>query len=302
MNTHPSPIALFTYNRPLHTGMTIDALKENGLAPESELYVFSDGPALPEDKARTAEVRDLLRSVDGFKRVHVVERDRNMGLAGNIVDGVSRVVGEHGRAIVLEDDVVTSPYFLQYMNEALSLYEKEEGVWHISAYNYPVAADGIPETFFFRVAFCWGWGTWGRAWGRFEKDAKALYGRFSRADIKRFDVDGCYDFWSQVRDNRKGRIDTWAVFWYAAVFLNGGLCLTPARSLVSNIGHDSTGMHCGTTGCFSTQPAAGPVTYFERDVRESGVAVERIKAFYRGIRPSFAERAGGFFKRFVKRR
>ncbi len=113
---NPAPIVLFTYNRPWHTRQTVEALKKNEFSQESELFIFSDGWKSDEDKPKVLEVRKYLKSIDGFKKINIIERDRNWGLANNIIDGVTKIVNEYGKVIVLEDDLITSPYFLKFMN------------------------------------------------------------------------------------------------------------------------------------------------------------------------------------------
>src|SRR5690348_17752623 len=106
-----APIALFVYNRPEHTRRTVEALRHNRLAGHSRLDVFADGPKVPGD-ANVAAVRAYIRGIDGFASVSIHEREANAGLARSIIDGVTRVCEECDRVIVLEDDMVTTPWFL----------------------------------------------------------------------------------------------------------------------------------------------------------------------------------------------
>src|SRR3989339_698479 len=133
-----SPIVLFVYNRLEHTRKTIEALQKNELAKDSELFLYSDGPKNEENIKKVNEVRKYINSIDGFKKVKIVEREINFGLARSIIAGVTDIVNKYGKIIVLEDDIVTSPYFLTFMNDALCLYENEEKVMHISGYFFPV--------------------------------------------------------------------------------------------------------------------------------------------------------------------
>ena len=149
-----APITLFTYNRLWHTQQTIEALRNNELADVSELFLFSDGPKSEADREKVQSVREYLKSVTGFKKVAVVERDRNLGLAQSIISGVTEFVNKYGRVIVLEDDMLTSPFFLRFMNDALEFYKDEEKVISIHGYMYPVKAE-LPETFFLKGADCW---------------------------------------------------------------------------------------------------------------------------------------------------
>lgn len=146
---HFAPIALFVYNRPEHTRRTLKFLKQNLLADESRLFIFSDGAKDGNHLHEVAEVREIIKSVDGFKSVEVIERKTNLGLADSIIEGVSMLTGKYGKVIVFEDDLITSPYTLQYFNDALNCYQKEDKVMHIGAYMYPIETEGLPETFFF---------------------------------------------------------------------------------------------------------------------------------------------------------
>lgn len=244
----PAPVSLFAYNRPWHTQQTIEALQKNDMAQISKLFIFSDGPKNPQEKSTVQSVRSYLKEVQGFKEVHIIEREKNLGLADNIVDGVNQIVNEYGKIIVLEDDCITAPCFLNFINEALEFYQEEKKVWHISGWNYPIDSEGLPDTFLWRVMNCWGWGTWADRWKQYSRDPLVLKETFSKEDIKRFNLDGVHNFWEQVTGNAEGRITTWAIFWYSTIFQKAGLCLNATRSLVQNIGHDGSGTHCGNIG------------------------------------------------------
>lgn len=285
-----APITLFVYNRPVHTRWTVEALQKNALAKDSDLIIFSDAPKNSDAAEAVLEVREFIRQIGGFKSVKIVERDKNWGLANSIIDGVTKVVNESGRIIVLEDDLVTSPYFLSFMNEALETYKDDEKVMHISGYMFPINNGDMQETFFLRTASCWGWATWSRAWRYFEKNPQKLLSEYSEQTISRFNMDSAYNFWLQVEQNEKGLIDTWAIFWYASVFQKGGLCLHPKFSMVSNIGHDETGLHCGKSDTFSVQLASKPIAHFERNLVEDVLALKRTQAFFLPVKPAFVSR------------
>lgn len=279
-----APIILFTYNRPWHTLQTLQALQENDLANQSILYVYSDGPkenATEEDLKKIEEVRTLAKSRQWCKEVILVERDRNWGLADNIVDGVTRVVNEYGKIIVLEDDIVTSKGFLRYMNEALEVYENEERVMHVSGYIFPVTKK-LPNTFFYNATSCWGWGTWKRAWSHFNTDAQKLLEELdSKHNIFHFNIDGSYNFYDQLKANTDGRLKTWAIKWHTSVYLKNGLCLHPFPSLVENIGMDGSGVHCGVDNSYNTQPA-NYIQVHKIKLSESKSARKAVKKFHSG--------------------
>ncbi len=151
----PAPIALFVFRRLEHVQLTVEALAANELASESELYIFCDGPRSAHDEAAVSEVRNYVKTVAGFAQVTVIEREKNIGLAQSIISGVTDVVSRHGRVIVVEDDLITSNFFLRYMNDGLRLYEHDERVASIHGYIYPISRP-VADTFFLRGADCWG--------------------------------------------------------------------------------------------------------------------------------------------------
>jgi len=277
---NPAPVALFVHNRPAHTERTLRALRANDLASETELYVFSDGPRRPEAAHAVAEVRSLLRNLAGFKRVVVRERERNMGLAENTIAGLTEVISEHGRVIMVEDDNVASPHFLRYMNDGLSVYERDEDVISILCYIYPVGAP-LPETFFIRGADTWGWATWKRGWDLFERDGQKLLDEIqARGAAREFNFGGAYNFLGLLKDQIRGRNDSWSIRWYASAFLKNKLTLYPGRSLVKNIGFDATGTHCSVdTDALDVDVADRPVKVERQAIRENPEA-RRLMARY----------------------
>ncbi len=240
--TRKAPIAVFLYNRPMHARDILECLNRDPIAAESPVTIYCDGPKHADHEAQVVETRRVAREfAPGEARI--VERDENFGLARSIITGVTEQCEEHGRVIVLEDDLQLSQAALGYFNDALDHYEDEDRVMHVAGYIYPVDAQ-LPETFFYREASCWGWATWARAWAKFEPDARKLLSQLRRSGrVREFDIDGTYDYERMLYLQWRGKIDSWAVRWYASVFLNEGLCLHPARALVSNHGLDGSGVH-----------------------------------------------------------
>ena len=237
-----APIALFVYNRLAHTQQTVRALLANELSAQSDLFIFSDGPKDGVDPD-VDKVRAYLRTITGFKRVVLIEAPKNKGLANSIIDGVTQVVNEYGRIIVVEDDLVTAPCFLRYMNEALDVYEDKDQVACIHGYIYPIK--GLPEAFFIKGADCWGWATWKRSWALFERDGKKLHKQIiARGLAKEFDFNGTAGYMRMLKNQISGKNNSWAIRWYASAFINNRLCLYPGKSLVCNIGLDGSGTHC----------------------------------------------------------
>ena len=235
-----APILLFAYNRPEHFRRTLDALKTNELASESDLFIYSDG-ARPGDEEQVCEVRRIARQTSGFQSVFVVERSKNMGLASNIIDAVTDIINRCGKVIVLEDDLITSPYFLRFMNDGLTVYQNNPEVMNVQAHVL-YTKNVLPETFFIHFINSWGWGTWKRAWDMFEADGTKLLNQLqARSLTHRFDFDGKYPFTRMLQRQIEGKNNSWAIRWNASVFLCGGLSLNAGRSLVKNIGTDGSG-------------------------------------------------------------
>jgi glycosyltransferase involved in cell wall biosynthesis len=279
-----APIALFAYNRKDHLQSTIEALLKNQEARTSALYVFSDGARGANDEEAVAEVRRYIRKVEGFSDIRIIERQNNFGLSKSIITGVTSVCGEWGRVIVLEDDMIVSRYFLKFMNDALRLYEDCHEVISIHGYVYPVERE-LPETWFLRAAHCWGWATWQRGWDLFEPNGQRLLDEMGRRNLTaQFDFDGSYPYQQMLRDQVRGRNDSWAIRWYASAFLQGKLTLYPARSLVYNTGMDGSGVHCSVTNRYASEVADRPIVVEKMDAVENTDARSAIADFFRGMR------------------
>ena len=296
-----APIVLFTYNRLDHTKKTIEALQRNIYAKESSLFIYSDAPKTEKDAVSVQSVRDYLQTVDGFRAVWIIMREENWGLARNIMDGVTQIVNEYGKIIVLEDDIFTSKYFLKYMNDALTLYKDFPKVMSVSGYMYPIEKENLPETFFMHAGYCWGWATWRESWSFFKRDPKKLIQEFTKDDIYHFNLEGAADFWQQVIANEKGTLYTWAVFWESAIFQNHGLTLTPRDSLTFNMGMDGTGEHCGSTDLYNTIITDRAIQYFPLEIQELPLARERHHLFFEKQKPSFLRRLARKGKSGIKK-
>jgi hypothetical protein len=241
-----APICLFVFNRLDHTRRTVEALAKNPGASESDLFIFSDGPRNERDREAIAALRTYLKGITGFRRIEIKERAENLGLANSIITGVTEVVNSFGRVIVMEDDLVTSPYFLTYMNEALALYADDPKVASIHGYVYPV--EGLPETFFLKGADCWGWATWRGRWAHFNPDGAFLLKEIKARRLSgEFDFGGAYPYSRMLSQQVAGKNNSWAIRWHASAFLAEMVTLYPGRSLVFNIGTDDSGTHCSAT-------------------------------------------------------
>ncbi len=243
-----APIALFAYNRPDHIRKVLEELQKNQLAKQSELFVFSDGPKNASNMEKVTEVRQYLKAVNGFAQVNIVEQVQNLGLANSIISGVSDILDRFDKVIVIEDDLITSPSFLTFMNKALNIYQDNPKISSVSGYSLPLS---IPPDYLERVYLTyrhssWGWGTWRRVWRGIDWDVKDYnHFRNDRRARREFNVAGP-DMSSMLDMQMAGAMDSWSIRFDYSCFKLGLLSVAPVGNLVINIGFDGTGVHCGT--------------------------------------------------------
>ncbi len=242
-----APILLFVYKRLETTKKVVSFLLKNELAENSKIFIFSDGSKNDLDYNKVKEVRKFIRNIKGFKEIEIIERNKNYGLARSIIDGVTQIINDYGKVIVLEDDLITSPYFLKYMNEALEIYKNEERVGAICSNMYLVRKS-LPETFFLNFFDSWGWGTWKDKWELFNSNALELLKEIKDKKLEKdFDFNNSYFFTQLLELQSLGIVNSWAIRWQASLFLSNKLCLFPQKSLVKNIGFEKEGSNTKTS-------------------------------------------------------
>lgn len=275
-----APIVLFAFKRPNHTRQALESLSRNPEAKESELFVFIDGPKSSQDEEKIKEVEDIVKSHNWCKQVHVSVNARNQGVPFQVINTVTRFCAEYGKVIVLEDDLVLSPFFLAYMNEALEHFENQERVMEVSGYMYPVKKLSLAAGFI-RGSFGWGWGTWQRAWKHFEPDGRKLLAKLSDKKLRyEFNFCNTYRFCALLKDQVAGRVGGWDVRWAASIFLNGGLTLCPGESLIQNIGVDGTGTNLRRSKAFQVQLSEKPIRTFPNRIEESEEILQAVIEYF----------------------
>lgn len=253
-----APVAVFVYRRLAHTRLTMEALLRNAGAGQSHLYLFSDGAATPEAEADVAAVRQYVSSLSGFGSLTLICRSRNFGLAANIIEGVSEILENHDKVIVVEDDLESSPWFLTFMNEALDRFADDLRIGHVHGYMYPLAP--LPDVIVTRWVGSWGWGTWARAWQFFEPDGAVLLRNIEKDRSSRaFDMNG--RFTRMLKHQVEKRNNSWAIRWYASLFLRGLYAVNAGRSLVRNTGNDASGTHSRADACYDVVPSLSPLSF-----------------------------------------
>jgi len=296
-----TPIVIFAYNRQWHIRQTVEALQKNELANQSDLIIYSDGPKDLPDQSKVDAVRQYIHSIRGFRSITIVESFKNQGLGDSIIAGVTETVDKYDRVIVLEDDLVTSPFFLRYMNDALDLYENEEKVISIHGYIYPIS-EILPTTFFLRSADCLGWATWKRGWNLFEEDGQRLLHELYKNNLtKLFDFNGAYRYTRMLKDQIAGRNTSWAVRWYASAFLNDRLTLYPGVSLVQHIGNDGTGTNFGALDFLDVELAKEPLSVTAIELAENPEARRIVADYLRSIKTQFVKAVINRGKKYLRR-
>jgi len=284
-----APICLFVFNRLEHTTLTIQSLKNNILASDSDLYIFSDAPKIDMPTKSTDEVRAYIKTISGFKSISIIERNTNFGLSKSIIDGVSYVLDRSKKIIVLEDDMVTSSFFLKFMNEGLDFYENESLVASIHGHSLP--GNYGSSTFFLRGADCWGWATWEDRWSMFESNGEKLYESLSNKKLlKEFNYNSPGLFSGMLLDQIKGNNDSWAIRWHASVFLEKKLTLNPEFSLLKNIGNDGSGVHCENNNEHDISLYHGHIQINNTNIFESVSARKIYEQYFRKLSDSYIQR------------
>lgn len=297
-----APIVLFTYNRADHTQRAVESLLKNAEAKFSDIFVFSDGPKTPEKKAGVEENRKYIHTISGFKSISIIEREKNWGLANSLIAGITEVINKYGKVIVVEDDLILSPYFLQFMNEGLEKYKDDDRVGTITGFVPPIK-NKLPETFFLKYFQCWGWATWKRAWDLLETDARPLL-KGLRFKKTKFDVGGGVGNYGNLYCQKVGLVDSWYLRYYASLFLKDKLSLYPGRSMVTNDGLDGTGTHCGVdlVKAFLSDNSHAPIILRNIDVKEDVQSYEVFKSYFLSQLPSKSFKSEfSRFKSFIRR-
>lgn len=274
-----APILLFAFNRPSHTQRTLEALEKNNLASQSDLYIFLDGIKDPHT-SQQKEVEKVLQMPWNFRSVHLIKREKHLGLANNIVSGINEQINTHGKVIVLEDDIVTSVGFLEYMNDALRFYANTPQVMHISSYVKNLDFQ-LPNTFFQQPPNSWGWATWQRAWQHYDPTIINQFEQLSPEQKKQFDRNTHGAYIEQINMNLKKKRETWAIKWYLCIFLQKGLTLYPHTSLIQNIGFDGSGETPIKTEVYLVPTLAEKITLSEIPLEENKKISQKMSFFLR---------------------
>lgn len=303
-NSELAPIVFFVYNRPDHAKRTIDTLLQNELASQSKLFVFSDGAKNDKDLPAVTATRQYAHSITGFASLTVIEREHNVGCGRNISDGITQIVNQFGKVIVVEDDLLLSPYFLNFMNDGLELYKDDDQVSSINAFIYADIskhAQRLPSTYFLPQTSTWGWATWYRAWRDYDYDAAKLLAQIKERGLEStLNFDNTIDFMGTLTSQAYFNLNTWDIQWLTVNILNRKIGLYPSVAFSRNVGVDGSGTHGGKVSEKSKgykringrlQESYTPITKIPIEINHE--VLELVKKVYRDIsrKPSLIYRA-----------
>lgn len=290
-----APIIIFCYRRNIHHLIT--SLLKNKEAKFSDIFIFSDGFKSEKEKQSVLDVRKNIKKIEGFKSINIFEADKNLGLSNSIINGVSSIINNTDKAIILEDDLIVSEYFLEYMNKSLILFENRNDIWSISGYSAP-----IPDLKYYNNEIylslrstSWGWGTWKNRWNKadwnvnnfleFKKDKKKIN------DFNR----GGKDMFKLLELDYLGKIDSWDIRWGYSQFLNSAYSIVPKLSLTKNIGFgDKYATHTkGNNYRWSVNLSKSRITNY--NVKPNYQILESFRIFHN---PTFFTSVGFFLKKW----
>jgi hypothetical protein len=316
-----APIVLFVYNRPDMVQKTLSCLKRNTLAAQSEMFIFSDGPkenASPEQLHKIKQTREVIKREKWCEKVHIIEREKNKGLANSVIEGVSEVVNKYGKVIVIEDDVELSSLFLNYMNDSLDAYESIEQILAIGSWNYFASNHNFREDhFLFRYPDSIAWATYKRSWDLFEKDAKTAYRKLKKQKkINAFNGDGnAMYFENMLQMQIEQKINSWAIRWTATAIIHNKLTVLPKQTMSKHLGFGIEATHEKSEVDYNSHLVVSDKklnVFSLNDIKENKYALSKWVAFVKAnfvteIEPEqtfyfrLKRKIGGILNKYVKK-
>ena len=279
-----APIAFFVYNRPEHTKISLRALEKNILAKNSDLIIFSEGAKKNKtDKKKVEKVRNILKEHKGFNSVTIRKREKNYGLYKNFVKGITEVCKKYGSVIVLEDDNLTSKYFLNFINDGLKLYKDEKKICSINGWFFP-GKNELENFFFLKGGDTWGWGTWKRAWDQFNPNTKYLLSEIKKKKlIKEFNLNNSFDYYKMLKKRSLNQNESHTIIWKASTYLKDMYSLYPYKTFVKNIGFDGSGTHSKNKDHVHEHKNLNDhkISLKKTDIKNNIKALEYVHKFYK---------------------
>jgi len=283
-NSQKSPVVIFGYDRPEHLNNLLVSLNANPEIKDTVGYLYIDGASDKTDKEKHRNTIEIAKKDWGFKEQNLVIRNKNYGCRQNIIDGISKTIKIDKKLIVLEDDLVVSKYFLNYMNNALNIYEENKDIWHINGWSHPKLKYFKSRTSVSEYLLPWGWGTWEDRWEKFidgNYHNQNLISNLSQIELKKFNFSNLYDWENIIVQSMDNNGSIWDAYWYQAIYLNKGSTIFPSTSHTQNYGFDGTGVHCGINDEFKTRIATHKTKHYTQRKTPNKLYHFSWRLFYR---------------------
>lgn len=288
------PIVIFVYARPEHTKKMFESLIKNYHIKESDVYIFSDYQKNEKSKEKVNQVRDYINNKldkNNFKKLTIYESNKNNGLANSVISGVTEIINKYGKVIVLEDDLILSKNFIDYMNDALNYYEEQKKIWSISGYNLPIVfPNDYQKDIYFSYRGCsWGWATWKDRWEKVDWKVDD-YNQFKNNILKRKKFNrGGFDLSQMLDAQMNKRCDSWAIRWCYQQSKENSYTVYPVKSLVKNIGLDGSGTHSGTTNAYTVEISENKIKFSNEIVLNKKIIKKFKNMFNYGMKQKIIE-------------
>ena len=283
-NSQKTPVLIFGYDRPEHLNNLLMSLRDNPEIKETVGYLYIDGASDKTDKEKHKETIKIAKKDWGFREQHLVLRNKNYGCRDNIIEGISEIIKNKKKLIILEDDLVVSKYFLDYMNKALNIYEGNKDIWHINSWSHPKLSYFKSRTAISPTISPWGWATWEDRWDKFidgNYHNQNLISNTSPENIRKFNFSNLYDWENIIIQSLKNNASIWDAYWYQAIYVNNGYSIFPSISHSQNYGFDGTGVHCGINDEFKTRLTTHKTKHFTQKRSTNQLYHFSYKLFYR---------------------
>jgi hypothetical protein len=290
-----APIILFCYRRKINK--LINSLQKNKEASYSNLFIFSDGHKSNEDKKDVLDVRKSIKKISGFKSTKIFESEKNNGLSSSITKGITHIINNFGKAIILEDDLIVSKFFLQYMNKSLNIFQDRKDIWSISGYGPPLPClrNYSHEVYLSCRTSSWGWATWKDRWNKTNWSME-FFKNFKKKKnlIKQFEQGGD-DLFRMLELNFFKKIDSWDILWCYNQFINKSYSVFPKFSMSKNKGfYDGFETHTsGDATKWDVRLASCKINSFNTSLNK-----EIMMCFKKYHDLSFYSKIGYFLKKF----
>jgi hypothetical protein len=284
-----APIAIFAFNRPAYLSRLLESLEQNRqMISTSKIFIFIDGAKNPSDNALVERVTSIAKKFGEEYEVEIFKNKSNLGLSHSIISGINEVFKQHSRVIVLEDDLIVNPSFLEFCNSALDYYEDNDKVGSIQGFSEDIVLKSGDLTYFQRGADCWGWATWKSRWDLVDWNSDNLIRKIETANLaKLLDYNGSFPYSKMLIRQNRGEVDSWAIRWHVSLFAKGLLSLYPTKTLVENTGRDGSGTH---TGSCDFKPRSLEI----HSPSLGGIAVEDSKDARRQLEKIYRSRNGTY--------